>query len=453
MLKVAMVLQAGGQFLKGMAAPVMKAMHGAKGLFGRGQQAAGVVRSVVTGAKGVDPLFTAGSKTVANANAARAPYGFMDGIKAVNPTTGAANSWASRVGRGVGGVGIGATIVGAPYAGASYLGAASADPESVQSNAMAMAKQRLDARTNEFSNLGMMDRFRLAYNPSMYSDAIRNNSPELMQLAQNANAKKPGLMSYAVGLNPFASIFGGVDPIGQATHHAFMSGVGGSTLPEVGYKEVQKQRPEGLYGPTTTPYLKSSAYMNKSAAGWLQAARSGFSAAKPALAGAAQGIGSKVVGGISNLLGKYAPKSLTNTAGNLAAKSKGNAFEAGNKAFNGMGSLTHPQQLLTNSIHGMASNPLKTLGGAAMVASTPYFLGSSYDAGRAQVYDTAAQDAMGMADNQFANTFETPGLGGSLARYGAALMPGQMQNIIDREWARIQQARTPFKPGQVASAQ
>lgn len=414
MLKVAM-LAAGGQFLKGMVAPAMKAFHGAKGLFGRGQQAAGVVRSVVTGAKGVDPLFTAGSKTVANANAARAPYGFMDGIKAVNPTTGAANSWASRIGRGVGGVGIGATIVGAPYAGASYLGAASADPESVQSNAMAMAKQRLDARTNEFSNLGMMDRFRLAYNPSIYSDAIRNNSPELQQLSQNANTKKPGLMSYAVGLNPFASIFGGVDPIGQATHHAVISGMGKSA--------------------------------------WLQAARSGLSAAKPALTGAVQGIGSKVVGGISNLLGKYAPKSLTNTAGNLAAKSKGNAFEAGNKAFNGMGSLTHPQQLLTNGIHSMASNPLKTLGGAAMVASTPYFLGSSYDAGRQQVYDTAAQDAMGMADNQFANTFETPGLGGSLARYGAALMPGQMQNIIDREWARMQQARTPFKPGQVASAQ
>lgn len=414
MLKVAMA-QAGGQLLKGMAAPVMKAFHGAKGLFGRGQQAAGVARSAITGAKGVDPLFTAGSKTVANANAARAPYGFGNMTGATNKATGQANTLAGRAGRYLGAGTVGATIVGAPYAGASYLGAASANPESVQSNAMAMAKQRLDARTNEFKNLSMMDRFRLAYNPSIYSDAIRNNSPELQQLSQNATAKKPGLMSYAVGLNPFASIFGGVDPIGQATHHAVISGMGKSA--------------------------------------WLQAARSGLSAAKPALTGAVQGIGSKVVGGISNLLGKYAPKSLTNTTGNLAAKSKGNAFEAGNKAFNGMGSLTHPQQLLTKGIHGASSRPFTTALGVAGTAATPYFLGSSYNAGRQQVYDTAAQDAMGMADNQFANTFETPGLGGSLARYGAALMPGQMQNIIDREWARIQQARTPFKPGQVASAQ
>lgn len=67
------------------------------------------------------------------------------------------------------------------------------------------------------------------------------------------------------------------------------------------------------------------------------------------------------------------------------------------------------------------------LGGAAI---TPYFLGSSYDSGKNQVYDAAARDAMGMADLQLMNKFNQPGFMGGLGRAGMAIAPGMGSDMI-----------------------
>ena len=77
------------------------------------------------------------------------------------------------------------------------------------------------------------------------------------------------------------------------------------------------------------------------------------------------------------------------------------------------------------------------LGGAAL---TPYFLGSSYDAGKNQVYDAAARDAMGMADLQLNKKFNQPGFMGGLGRAGMAIAPGMGSDMI------LQQIRQSMFP-------
>lgn len=77
------------------------------------------------------------------------------------------------------------------------------------------------------------------------------------------------------------------------------------------------------------------------------------------------------------------------------------------------------------------------LGGAAL---TPYFLGSSYDAGKNQVYDAAARDAMGMADLQLNEKFNQPGFMGGLGRAGMAIAPGMGSDMI------LQQIRQSMFP-------
>lgn len=67
------------------------------------------------------------------------------------------------------------------------------------------------------------------------------------------------------------------------------------------------------------------------------------------------------------------------------------------------------------------------LGGAAL---TPYFLGSSYDSGKNEVYNAAARDAMGMADLQLNEKFNQPGFMGGLGRAGMAIAPGMGSDMI-----------------------
>jgi hypothetical protein len=76
----------------------------------------------------------------------------------------------------------------------------------------------------------------------------------------------------------------------------------------------------------------------------------------------------------------------------------------------------------------------KNPGGAALGLApallTPYFLGSSYDAGKNQVYDSAANDAMGMADLGLMEKFNQPGFMGGLGRAGMAIAPGMGSDMI-----------------------
>jgi len=67
------------------------------------------------------------------------------------------------------------------------------------------------------------------------------------------------------------------------------------------------------------------------------------------------------------------------------------------------------------------------LGGAVI---TPYFLGSSYNAGKNDVYDSAANDAMGMADLQLMEKFNQPGFMGGLGRTAMAIAPSMGKDMI-----------------------
>jgi hypothetical protein len=68
--------------------------------------------------------------------------------------------------------------------------------------------------------------------------------------------------------------------------------------------------------------------------------------------------------------------------------------------------------------------------GVAGTALTPLGLYGSYQDGKQQVYNAAANDAMGLADLHLRETFNQPGFMGGLGRAGMAVAPGMISDML-----------------------
>lgn len=91
--------------------------------------------------------------------------------------------------------------------------------------------------------------------------------------------------------------------------------------------------------------------------------------------------------------------------------------------------------------------PLATGLGALATGLSPYYLYDSYQGGKQLVYDSAANNAIGLADRMLFEKFNQPGFMGGLGRAGMAIAPGIGSDMILNQ---IRQSMFPqvSNPGQ-----
>jgi len=282
-----------------------------------------------------------------------------------------------RVGRGIGGLAIGAPLVLAPTTIAEYAGAANADPAFAEEYAKNMAYDRAESRLGQFKNMPFMDRMKAVYDPQSFTSQLQMPEAENLQQAMaDNNLNNPGIMKYLASFNPFTG--SPSDVISQKVRSEMMR--------NMQPKEAGEKQAMGLLA-KAMPALR----------GMGQAFRQGRAAAKIKLPNQAP-------------VWRTPPRTSIGRAGLNRA-----AYEVGKSP--GSAALG--------------------LGGAAI---TPYFLGSSYDSGKNQVYNAAAENAMGMADLQLNEKFNQPGFMGGLGRAGMAIAPGMGSDMI------LQQIRQSMFP-------
>lgn len=289
----------------------------------------------------------------------------------------APNSLTHRLGRGIGGVALGAPLVLAPTTIAEYAGAANADPAFAEEYAKNMAYDRAQSRLGQFKNMPFMDRMKAVYDPQSFTSQLQMPEAENLQQAMaDNNLNNPGILKYLASFNPFMG----------STSDVISQKVRSEMMRNMQPKEAGEKQAMGLLA-KAMPALR----------GMGQAFRQGRAAAKVVLPNQAP-------------VWRTPPRTSIGRAGLNRA-----AYEVGKSP--GTAALG--------------------LGGAAL---TPYFLGSSYDSGKNQVYDAAARDAMGMADLQLMDKFNQPGFMGGLGRAGMAIAPGMGSDMI------LQQIRQSMFP-------
>lgn len=343
-------------------------------LYGGVKKVVGLGQQGAAGLTNNSGLYAQGAKNVAQGAAQRADAAFMPAIKK-GPLP-----WGYRAGRILGGATIGAPLFMAPFKGSEYMGAASADPSLVEGHAKAMAQDRISQRGTEFAAMPFMQRMQAAWNPEQFSNKILNSSPEALDVhstLQQGPTNNPGVMKYLASFNPFL----GLDPIKQKVRHSVFTGMGIN-------KQGMDKSGQQLFSKFIAPAAK---------AGW-----KAFRSAAPRTPAFNKSVGRRAV----NKILMPAPGAAPATVG---------------------------QGMLTRGVYHAAANPVKTGLGVAGVASTPYFMNSSYNDGKRQVYATAADTATGLADLQFANQFSQPGMMNTGMRMGGAMFPGIMQDYINRQ--------------------
>lgn len=339
-------------------------------LYGGGQKVVGRAQQGVAALRG-------GNKTLAEVS--QTPL-YQQGAK--NVATGAglrqqaglsnvlndANPLSYRIGRGVGAVGLGAPLMFAPNTLASYAGAASADPTIAKDYAMNMAEERLQERLEQFGQMPFLERLQSAWNPQKFTDQVGQTAPEAADLMYNAERNNINNPGILRYLASFNPFLG--DPESNIRRV-----VRGTMMNELGMKNASEKQ--------AMQVLKNALPMFQKV--W----RAGRSAAKAKPHGV-----------------------------NLPLP---NAFTNQVPAW---------QAVANKGIYNLSQAPVrKTLTGLGL-ASIPAMMPWDYSRGQNAVYDQAAQDARAMADIQFTQMFNTPGLMGGLGRFGAALAPGMAQNMI-----------------------
>lgn len=275
-----------------------------------------------------------------------------------------------RVGRGVGAASVGVPLALAPFTLSSYLGAANVDPEVAQEYAKNMAYDRVENRLNQFSEMPFLDRIQSVWKPENFSENFR--SPEAVDLYENLssnNINNPGILKYLAGFNPFFS------------------------SPDEAIR--QKTRSEAL---RTTQGNKFANYSTKQANMLSQI----FSKVlKPAY-----NLGKQYRGIDTKLL----PKSI--------------------KTYTGTRGNSYLENIAERYAMNLGKNPIMTPLATLGAVGTPYGMYSSYQSGKDQVYDEAANTAMGLADLQLMEKFNQPGFMGGLGRAGMAIAPGIGSDMI-----------------------
>lgn len=274
-----------------------------------------------------------------------------------------------RVGRGVGAVGVGAPLTLAPFTLSSYLGAANADPQLAQEYAKNMAYDRAESRLNQFSEMPFLDRIQSAWNPEKFSENLR--SPEAVDLHENLannNINNPGILKYLAGFNPFLS--SPDDVIRQRIRSEVLRNMQGNKAASDSTKQANML----------------SQLFNK--------------ALKPAYA-----LGKKYRG-----RGTKLPRAIKN--------------------YTGTPGKTYLENIAERYAMNLGKNPIMTPLATLGAAATPFGMYGSYQSGKNQVYDDAANTAMGLADLQLMEKFNQPGFMGGLSRAGMAIAPGMGRDMI-----------------------
>lgn len=363
-------------FLGGLLAPIPKMFGGMQKVYGRGQQGVAAMRQGLNSSTDdllKNPAFQRGSQNVEAGKVLREQAGLRSGLSAPNP-------WQHRVGRGVGAVAIGAPLINLPFSAAEYAGAVNADPALAQEYAKNMAYDRVEDRIGQFRNMPFLERAKTVFNPQAFTEQLQMpEATDLYQAMSDNNLNNPGIMKYLASFNPFM-------------------GSAGETI-------KQKVRSEMMR------HLQPKSASEKQATG---------------------------------LAGKVMP----------VLRGMGNAFRQGRLAANTQHlPQLQPSRSVLQQIPGLqpsrlpaatpiwrdalnrasfftGQNPGTAAMGLAPALLTPYFLGSSYDSGKKQVYDSAANDAMGMADLGLMEKFNQPGFMGGLGRAGMAIAPGMGSDMI-----------------------
>lgn len=362
-------LAARRDFVGGLAAPVTKFMGGLQNVYGRGQQGVAALRQGL--GSSVDdllknPLYQQGAKNVNAGKNLREQSAFFSGIKAPNPAS-------YRAGRLLGGVAIGAPIVTAPDTVAEYLGAASADPEVAKEYAKNMAYQRAQDRLGQFKSMPFMDRMKAVYDPQSFTQQLQMpEASDLYQAVSDGNTTSPGVLKYLSSFNPFLG--SPSDVINQKVRSEMFN-----TLNPKSASEKQ-----AIFGQLLT---KAAPMLKGLGTAWRAGRAAGTS-------GAVKGVQALPASGVAR-----EPISILERA-------------------------------LQKGVYGAAKSPLTTLGAAAAVGSTPFYLKSIYNAGQQGVYDAAANNAVGLADIQLMDRFNQPGFMGGLGRAGMAIAPGIGSDMI-----------------------
>ena len=362
-------LAARRDFVGGLAAPVTKFMGGLQNVYGRGQQGVAALKQGL--GSSVDdllknPLYQQGAKNVNAGKNLREQSAFFSGIKAPNPAS-------YRAGRLLGGVAIGAPIVTAPDTVAEYLGAASADPEVAKEYAKNMAYQRAQDRLGQFKSMPFMDRMKAVYDPQSFTQQLQMpEASDLYQAVSDGNTTSPGVLKYLSSFNPFLG--SPSDVINQKVRSEMFN-----TLNPKSASEKQ-----AIFGQLLT---KAAPMLKGLGTAWRAGRAAGTS-------GAVKGVQALPASGVAR-----EPISILERA-------------------------------LQKGVYGAAKSPLTTLGAAAAVGSTPFYLKSIYNAGQQGVYDAAANNAVGLADIQLMDRFNQPGFMGGLGRAGMAIAPGIGSDMI-----------------------
>jgi hypothetical protein len=359
-------------FIGGLLAPIPKLFGGMQKVYGRGQQGAAALRQGL-GSSADDllknPAFQRGSKNVTAGKSLREQAGLRSGLQAPNP-------WSYRAGRGLGAVAVGAPLMNLPFTAATYAGAANADPALAEEYAKNMAYDRVEERIGQFRNMPFLERAKTIFKPQDFSQQLRMpEATDLYQSMADNNLNNPGIMKYLASFNPFAG-----------------------SPNEVISQKVRSEMMKHLQPKSASEKCANIGNVLK---GFGAAWRAGRGAASGAVNSAVKGVHSIPYTGVSHL-----------------------------NRIPGVTNIPIWEAALQKGIYNTAKSPGTYLGNASLAGLLPYAALSSYDSGKQQVYDSAANNAAGMADLGIMEKFNQPGFMGGLGRAGMAIAPGMFGDMV-----------------------
>jgi hypothetical protein len=353
-------------FIGGLAAPLVKAYGGVQRAVGYGKQLPAVFKN-----PGATRTALRKDKLFASGTKSIQAGNKLRQQAALGKILDSKNPLSYRLGRGVGAATIGAPIAMAPFTVPTYLGAASADPELAKEYAKNVAYQRVEDRLNQFAEMPFLDRIQTVMSPEKFTQNFE--SPAATSLYENMasnDINNPGILKYLSSFNPFIS------------------------------------SPESILNQKVRSEILRYAQGNKSAS---------------------------VLTKQANMLRQLFTKVLK-PAYNFGKQTRGLAPGAklpkNVKPYDPLKGKSYLEGLAGNYALSAGKNPVLTSLGTLGVGYMPFGMYGSYQGGKQQVYDTAAETAEGMADLGVMEKFNQPGFMGGLGRAGMAIAPGMGRDMI-----------------------
>lgn len=355
-------------FVGGLLAPIPKFFGGLQKTYGRGQQGIAALRQGLNSS--ADDLLKNPLYQRGARNVSRGNT-FRERAGYLSGVS-SAKPLQYRTGRVLGGLAIGAPLMNLPFTAAEYAGAANADPAFAEEYAKNMAYDRAEERLGQFQNMPFLDRMKAVYDPQSFTQQLQMpEATDLYQAMSDDNLNNPGIMKYLSSFNPFTG--GPVDVINQKVRSEMMR--------NMQPKEASDKQAMQLLLNKATPVLR----------GMQTAFRRGRMTTKHNY--------------------NFAP---TRKAPTLPGSSATPIWRAG----------------LNRAAFEVGKSPGQAAFSTAAIGLPAYFLKHHYDQGKNEVYDAAANNAMGMADLQLMDKFNQPGFMGGLGRAGMAIAPGMGSDMI-----------------------